>query len=120
VIVLDQAGRAIAALGSPGGSSILAYNAKTLVGLLAWRLPLQEAIDLPNVIARGDETFGEAPKLAPAVLEAIAARGIVVKPGRGEESGLHGLVIAADGTVTGAADPRREGVWKMLVPMNRP
>jgi gamma-glutamyltranspeptidase / glutathione hydrolase len=114
VIVLDQAGRPVAALGSPGGSSILAYNAKALVGLLAWRLPLQEAIDLPNVIARGEETFGEAPKLAPGVLEALAARGVVVKPGRGEESGLHGLVIAPDGAVTGAADPRREGVWRTL------
>jgi gamma-glutamyltranspeptidase/glutathione hydrolase len=114
VIVLDPAGRPVAALGSPGGSSILAYNAKALVGVLAWRLPLQEAIDLPNVIARGEETFGEAPKLAPGVLEALAARGIVVKPGRGEESGLHGLVITPDGAVTGAADPRREGEWKAL------
>lgn len=114
VLVLDRDGRLVAALGSPGGSAILAYNAKALVGLLAWRLPLQEAIDLPNVIARGEETFGEAPKLAPGVLEALAARGVVVKPGRGEESGLHGLVIAPDGAVTGAADPRREGVWRTL------
>jgi len=114
VIVLDASGKAIAALGSPGGSAILAYNLKAIIGLLAWKLPLQEAIDLPNVIARGEETFGEAPKLAPGVLEALAARGVVVKPGRGEESGLHGLVIAPDGTAIGAADPRREGVWKTL------
>ena len=114
VIVLDQSGRLVAALGSPGGSAILAYNAKTLVGLLAWKLPLQQAIDLPNVIARGDEYFGEAAKLAPDVLEELAARGVIVKPGRGEESGLHGLVINADGTASGAADPRREGVWKSL------
>jgi gamma-glutamyltranspeptidase/glutathione hydrolase len=114
VIVLDRSGRIVAALGSPGGSAILAYNAKTLVGLLAWKLPLQQAIDLPNVIARGDAYFGEAPKLAPSVLEALAARGVVVKPGRGEESGLHGVVIAEDGRATGAADPRREGVWKSL------
>ena len=66
------------------------------------------------MIARGDEYFGEVPKLAPGVAEALAARGVVVKPGRGEESGLHGLVINADGSVTGAADPRREGVWKSL------
>ena len=68
VIVLDRLGRAVAALGSPGGSAILAYNAKTLVGLLAWKLPLQQAIDLPNVIARGDEYYGE-------VAEARARRG---------------------------------------------
>ncbi len=114
VIVLDHAGRPVAALGSPGGTAILAYNAKTLVGLLAWKLPLQQAIDLPNVIARGNDYYGEAPKFAPGVLEALAARGVVVKSGRGEESGLHGLVIDPEGGATGAADPRREGVWKSL------
>ena len=114
VIVLDATGRAVAALGSPGGTAILAYNAKTIVGLLAWKLPLQQAIELPNVIARGEQTYGEVSKLAPGVVDALAARGIVVKSGRGEESGLHGLVIAPDGTATGGADPRREGVWKAL------
>jgi gamma-glutamyltranspeptidase / glutathione hydrolase len=114
VIVLDASGRPVAALGSPGGTSILAYNAKALVGLLAWKLPLQTAIDLPNVIARGDEYYGEAGKLAPGVADALAARGVVVKPGRGEESGLQGLVIDARGRATGAADPRREGAWKAL------
>ncbi len=114
VIVLDASGRAVAALGSPGGTAILAYNAKALVGVLAWKLPMQEAINLPNVIARGENTFGEAAKLAPGVAEGLAARGVVVKPGRGEESGLHGIVIATDGSVTGAADPRREGAWKTL------
>lgn len=114
VIVLDSSGKPVAALGSPGGSAILAYNAKAIVGLLAWKLPLQQAIDLPNVIARGDEYFGEVGKFAPGVADALAARGVAVKPGRGEESGLHGVVIGADGRATGAADPRREGVWKSL------
>ena len=114
VIVLDAKRRPVAALGSPGGSSILAYNAKTIVGLLAWKLPLHEAIELPNVIARGDEYFGEVAKLAPGIAEALAARGVVLKSGRGEESGLHGLVINADGSVTGVADSRREGTWKAL------
>jgi gamma-glutamyltranspeptidase/glutathione hydrolase len=112
VLVLDHDGNLVAALGSPGGSAILAYNAKTLVGLLAWRLPLQEAIDLPNLIARGGNFFGEAAKFPPEVLEGLESRGIVVKPGRGEESGLHGVVLHADGRVEGAADPRREGVWR--------
>ena len=73
---------------------------------------LQQAIDLPNLIARGDTYFGEVGKFPPGVEDALAARGVTVKAGRGEDSGLHGLVIGADGAVTGAADPRREGVWK--------
>lgn len=111
VLVLDRDGRLVAALGSPGGSAILAYNAKALVGLLAWQLPLQEAIELPNLIARGRDYFGEAAKFPPEVLAGLAAQGVEVKAGRGEESGLHGIVRLEDGRVEGAADPRREGVW---------
>jgi gamma-glutamyltranspeptidase/glutathione hydrolase len=112
VVVLDRDGRLIAALGSPGGSAILGYNAKTLVGLLAWKLPLQDAVELPNLIARGKDFFGEAAKFPPEVLEGLKARGVEVKPGRGEESGLHGVVLRADGRLEGAADPRREGAWR--------
>jgi gamma-glutamyltranspeptidase/glutathione hydrolase len=112
VIVLDRGGRVVAALGSPGGSAILAYNAKTIVGLIDWKLPLQQAIELPNVIARGKDYFGEAAKFPPEVLAALAARGVEIKPGRGEESGLHGVVLRGDGALEGGADPRREGVWR--------
>jgi gamma-glutamyltranspeptidase/glutathione hydrolase len=112
VLVLDREGRAVAALGSPGGSAILAYNAKALVGLLAWNLPLQQAIELPNLFARGGDFFGEVAKFPPDVLQALAARGLEVKAGRGEESGLHGVVLRAGGRLEGAADPRREGAWK--------
>jgi gamma-glutamyltranspeptidase/glutathione hydrolase len=114
VIVLDREGQIVAALGSPGGTAILGYNAKALVGLLAWELPLQQAIELPNLIARGADFFGEVSKFPPEILAALAGRGIVIKSGRGEESGLHGLVLHDDGTSEGAADPRREGVWKSL------
>jgi gamma-glutamyltranspeptidase/glutathione hydrolase len=111
VVVLDGDGRLFAALGSPGGSAILAYNAKALVGLLAWNLPLQQAIELPNLIARGQDFYGEITKFPPEVLQGLAARGIELKGGRGEESGLHGVVVRGSGAVEGAADPRREGRW---------
>jgi gamma-glutamyltranspeptidase/glutathione hydrolase len=114
VIVLDGKGEIVAALGSPGGSAILGYNAKTLVGLLAWKLPLQQAIDLPNLIARGADYFGEVAKFSPGIQAALAERGVVIKSGRGEESGLHGVVLHDDGRTEGAADPRREGVWRPL------
>ena len=114
VIVLDREGQIVAALGSPGGTAILGYNAKALVGLLAWELPLQQAIDLPNLIARGADFFGEVSKFAPEVLAALAERGIVIKSGRGEESGLHGVVLHDDGTTEGAADPRREGIFRSV------
>lgn len=109
VIVLDRQGRFVAALGSPGGSNILAYNVKTLLGVLDWGLAMQQAIELPNVNGRGADYFGEADKLPPAVREALAARGAVVRSGRGEGSGIQGVIVR-DGRLDAGADPRREGM----------
>jgi gamma-glutamyltranspeptidase/glutathione hydrolase len=113
-MVFDRQGRFVAALGSPGGSAILAYNAKLLVALLAWKLPMQQAIDLPNIYARGKDVFGEASKLSPEIVAGLADRGMVVKPGEGEDSGLHGFIVRGPGKLEGGADPRRDGVWKTL------
>jgi gamma-glutamyltranspeptidase/glutathione hydrolase len=109
VIVLDRQGRFVAALGSPGGNAILAYNLKVLVGVLDWKLTMQQAIDLPNVIARGGFVAGEPSKFAAETLAGLKALGVEVKPGMGEDSGLHGVMIRA-GRFDGGADPRREGV----------
>ncbi len=113
-IVLRKAdGAFVAAVGSPGGSAILAYNAKVLIGLLAWDLPLQDAINLPNLIARGADFYGEMPRISAELAAQLAAKGVALKSGRGEESGLHGVAIRGNPPAfeTGA-DPRREGVWK--------
>jgi gamma-glutamyltranspeptidase/glutathione hydrolase len=111
IVVTRDGGELVAALGSPGGSAILAYNVKALIGLLAWDLPLQASFDLPNVIARGTDVGGEVAKLAPQVASGLAERGVTVKAGRGEESGLHGIAVR-ENVVEGAADKRREGVWR--------
>ena len=116
IIVLDRSGVFVAALGSPGGNAILEYNAKTLLALLAWRLPLKQAIELPNLIARGDTFSGEIARFSPAVIAGLRERGIELKPGHAENSGLHGVVRLPDGTYEGAADSRREGVARSLPP----
>jgi gamma-glutamyltranspeptidase/glutathione hydrolase len=109
VIVLDKDRRFVAAFGSPGGNAIPAYNLKALVGFIDWNLSLQDAFNLPNVIARGPVTSAEAAKLPPGVLEAMRARGLEVRAAGGEDSGLHGVVFR-NGKLEGAADVRREGV----------
>jgi gamma-glutamyltranspeptidase/glutathione hydrolase len=114
VIVTDHEGRFIAALGSPGGSAILDYNAKTIVGLLAWKLSMKAAIELPNLIANGDQMYGELQRFPPEVLSGLRQRGIDLKVGRAEGSGIHGILRHADGTYEGAADSRREGLAKLL------
>jgi gamma-glutamyltranspeptidase/glutathione hydrolase len=109
-IVLDRQGRFVAAVGSPGGPAILAYNLKALVALLDWKLPMQQAIELPNLIAAGSRYGAEIEKFPPGVVEGLAAKGVNLVPGYGAEgSGLHGVEVTPQG-LRGGADPRREGV----------
>ena len=108
-ILLDSDGKFAGAIGSAGGNSILAYVAKSLVGAIDWDLSMQEALALPNLVARGAGIGGEMDKFDPAVLQGLAARGIDLKPGQGEDSGVHAVMIR-NGEVDGGFDPRREGV----------
>jgi gamma-glutamyltranspeptidase/glutathione hydrolase len=108
-MVFDEAGALLMVTGSPGGNSIPAYTAKTILGIQDWGLSVQEAVNFPNIIARGDAVrveTGMAPGAELAV--ALEAEGFNVQAREGENSGLHVIVVTEAG-LEGAADPRREG-----------
>ena len=108
-MVFDEAGALLMVTGSPGGNSIPAYTAKTILGIQDWGLSVQEAVNFPNIIARGDAVrveTGMAPGAELAV--ALEAEGFNVQAREGENSGLHVIVVTEVG-LEGAADPRREG-----------
>jgi gamma-glutamyltranspeptidase/glutathione hydrolase len=109
VMVLDRQGRFYAAFGSPGGNNILGFNLKVLVALLDWDMPVDKAVDLANVIARGNGVGAEVEKMPPQLVQGLAGLGVTLRPGQGEGSGFH-AVTAKGGKLAGAADPRREGV----------
>ena len=109
LILLTADGRFAGALGSAGGNAIIAYVAKALVGAIDWNLPMQRAIALPNVVARGRAFNGEVSKFSPQLLAGLRARGVDLQPGVGEDSGVQGVMIR-DGLIDGGTDPRREGV----------
>lgn len=112
-ILLTPDRRFAGAIGSAGGSAILAYVAKSLVAAVDWKRPMAEAIAAPNLVARGASFQGEVPKFSPEVLAGLRARGIDLKPGQGEDSGVQGVLIR-NGRIDGGADPRREGVVLVL------
>jgi len=105
-ILLTPDGRFAGAIGSAGGNAILAYVAKSLVAAVDWKLPMQDALAQPNLVARGPNFNGEVTKFSPAILDALAARGIILRSGQGEDSGVHGVLIRG-GKVDGGFDPRR-------------
>src|SRR3546814_18000301 len=90
-ILLDRDGNFVGAIGSPGGSAIPAYIAKTLVGLVYWDLPLQQAVDLPNLVARGNRFNGEASRFSPRIRAELTRRGIEVRSDYGDDSWLPGV-----------------------------
>ena len=107
-IVLDGGGKLYAVVGSPGGSLIINYVAKTLVGILDWKLDPQVAADLPNVGSRNGPTELEAGTEAEGWKAALEAKGHEVKL-IDQNSGIHAIVVTPAGLV-GGADSRREGV----------
>jgi len=114
IIVLDKQGKFLAAVGSPGGSAILSYNLKAMVGVFDWGLTMQQAINLPNLVARGDNFSADVEKFGPEMTAALQARGVAIRTGQNETSGLHGVIVRPGGVLEGGADPRREGIAKGL------
>ena len=77
--------------------------------MLDWGLTMDEAIELPNLVARGGVFTGDTERFDARVLRGLADRGMVLRDAGFEVSGLHGVVARPTG-LEGGADSRREGV----------
>ena len=109
-IAYDRAGRVAIVTGSPGGSNIINYVAKTLIGLIDWKLDPQAASALPNFGSRNGPTELERDTDVAALAEKFRALGADVAVVE-LTSGVQTIVRTPAGWM-GGADPRREGVAK--------
>jgi len=94
-------------LGSPGGSAIINYVAKTLIGVIDWQLDVQQAIALPNMGSRNKETElerGTVLEKHQSDLQRMGHR-VTIMP---FPSGVQAIMLEKNG-LSGGADPRREG-----------
>ena len=109
-MIFDKNGGLLMVTGSPGGNSIPAYVNKTIIGVFDWGLTAQQSVDFPNIIARGQtvkiEMLTEKSK---TIAKDLIQKGYIVKETTGEHSGIHLIVVRANG-LEGAADKRREGI----------
>ncbi|WP_318482011.1 gamma-glutamyltransferase [Photobacterium leiognathi] len=94
-------------IGSPGGSQIIGYVAKTLVAYLDWGMDLQQAINLPNMNNRFGTFELEQDTAATAWAPKLEKLGYKTQI-KDLNSGIQAISIAPE-LLTGAADPRREG-----------
>ncbi|WP_252733919.1 gamma-glutamyltransferase [Paracoccus marinaquae] len=106
-IVLKE-GRPVLVIGSPGGSRIIGYVAKAIIGYLDWGMDVQQAIALPNILNRFGPMDVEAGTAATGLSQALTDLGFEVSE-RELNSGLQGIAITPEG-LSGGADPRREGI----------
>jgi gamma-glutamyltranspeptidase / glutathione hydrolase len=114
-LVFEKSGRSLVmVIGSPGGSAIINYVGKALIGTLDWGLSMQDAISLPNFGSRNGPTELEQGRFPESLVERLKAKGHTVRIME-QTSGLQGIVrttINGQPAWQGGADPRREGLVK--------
>jgi gamma-glutamyltranspeptidase/glutathione hydrolase len=107
-IVLDSQGTPEIITGSPGGSQIILYVVKTLVGMLDWGLNAQQAAALPNFGSQGGPFIIEYSPYYVWPAFDLTSYGHVIGNAT-MTSGIH-TFVRKEGHLEGGADPRREGV----------
>lgn len=104
----------VLSVGSPGGSAIINYVGKTLIGMMDWGLNVQQAINLPNIGSRNGPTELEQGRVPDSLTTQLKAKGHEVEVME-QTSGLHGIMrlsVHGEEVWFGGADPRREGIAK--------
>ncbi len=105
--IVMQDGKPVLAIGSPGGSRIIGYVAKSIIAWVDWGMDVQQAIAMPHLVNRFGTYDVEAGTAAEGLIDALTELGFEVKA-RDLTSGLHAIEIGD--TLSGGADPRREGI----------
>ena len=94
-------------IGSPGGSRIIGYVAQAIVAHMDWGMDVQEALAMPHLVNRFGTYDIEAGTTAEALAGPLGEMGFETEI-RDLNSGLHAIAVGE--TLSGGADPRREGV----------
>lgn len=114
VIIYDANDDFYAAIGSPGGSRIIAYVTQSVIALLDWEMDMKSAISLPRFVDRNGPLEIEAGTSLEELKPLLEQLGHKVEA-RELMSGLHGIRVTPQG-LDGAADPRRDGNVVMELP----
>ncbi len=107
-VVYGPDGQMVYILGAAGGGTIPVQVAKTLIGLIDFRLPLAQALALPQLYSPGDAVVIEQGSALESMAAALTALGHKQVLARELPLKLNAAERTATGWV-GAADPRSEG-----------
>ena len=105
-IVYGPDGRVVLAVGAAGGSTIPAQVIKTIIAVLDFHLPAQEAVALPMVYAPGDTLFVESGTRLEAMIPQLKALGACRCPAA-SAGHVQGQCDRMASTADGSAAPTR-------------
>jgi len=99
--------------GSPGGTSIINYVTKSVLGLIDWNLDPSQIVNLPHYMNRGNYTELEENTFLEDLKKGLESIGHPINI-QNKRSGLH-IALKKDDGYLGGADPRKEG---LVIPIN--
>jgi len=105
--IVLQGGKPSLVIGSPGGSRIIGYVAQAIIAHVDWGMDVQQAVSMPHLVNRFGTYDVEEGTSAAGFAGALTDMGFKVNM-RGLNSGLHAIQVS--GTLSGGADPKREGI----------
>lgn len=105
--IVMRDGAPVLVIGSPGGSRIIGYVAKSIIAHIDWGMNVQQAIAMPHLVNRFGTFDLEDGTDAAALAQPLADLGFEINV-RDLNSGLHAIAIGD--RLEGGADPRREGI----------
>ncbi len=105
--IVMRDGAPVLVIGSPGGSRIIGYVAQAIINHIDWSMDVQQAVSAPHVLNRFGTMDLEEGTDAAALENALQGMGYKSNV-QSLDSGLHAIAIGD--SLTGGADPRREGI----------
>lgn len=110
--IIMKDGEPFAAIGSPGGTTIIATVAQICSNLIDHGMTMQEAVDAPRISGFRNTTLSYESRFSDQTIADMEAKGWTMNASdefnRGFGS-VNAVRYAEDGTLDGAGDPRRDG-----------
>ncbi|MFQ5678185.1 MAG: gamma-glutamyltransferase [Gemmatimonadota bacterium] len=110
-VVIGPDGRTELVTGTPGGATIITTVFQILTDRIDYGLPVQASVNAPRFHHQNlpDRILYERGGLPADVVAALRARGHRVEERKEFSGDVQSIYLAPDGTLYGAADPRRGG-----------
>lgn len=105
-------GKPVAVLGSPGGTRIISSVVQVISNLIDFGMTLEEAIAAPRIGDDQNDLFIYESRIVPETIAVLQAMGHTVQAYDDWNrimGSVNGCMVLSDGSLAGAADPRRDG-----------